>query len=138
MSTNQIFLLNFTTSNQSTSRIKSDIRLLSCQRTHYRNLERQKRFKLSSFLGINTELLLLCDYDVIYFLLLGSDTRLQSLRQRRSKMDSVTCSWTCSRSTRPRNRSRDNQDQPRNVQLYTMNCYMNMRTVQLSAIIHQM
>ena len=58
MSTNQLFSLNFTISNQSAKGIKSDIRPLSCQRTHYRNLERQKRqnrFKSSSF-TYNTEL----------------------------------------------------------------------------------
>ena len=52
MSTNELFSLNYTISNQPASRRKSDIRLLSCQRTHYRNLERQKRqnrFKSSSF-----------------------------------------------------------------------------------------
>ena len=37
MSTNQLFSLNFTISNQSTSGIKSEIRPLSCQRTNYRN-----------------------------------------------------------------------------------------------------
>ena len=53
MSANQLFFLNFTISNQSASGIKSDPRPLSCQRTHYRNLERQKRqnrFKSSSFI----------------------------------------------------------------------------------------
>ena len=52
MSTNELFSLNYTISNQPASRRKSEIRLLSCQRTHYRNLERQKRqnrFKSSSF-----------------------------------------------------------------------------------------
>ena len=52
MSTNKLFSLNYTISNQPASRRKSEIRLLSCQRTHYRNLERQKRqnrFKSSSF-----------------------------------------------------------------------------------------
>ena len=42
----------FTISNQSASGIKSEIRPLICQRTHYGNLERQKRqnrFKSSSF-----------------------------------------------------------------------------------------
>ena len=51
MSTNELFSLNYTISNQPASRRKSEIRLLSCQRTHYRNLERQKRqnrFKSSS------------------------------------------------------------------------------------------
>ena len=43
MSTNELFSLNYTISNQPASRRKSEIRLLSCQRTHYRNLERQKR-----------------------------------------------------------------------------------------------
>ena len=46
MSTNQLFSLNFTISNQSASSIKSEIRPLSCQRMHYRNLERQNRFKI--------------------------------------------------------------------------------------------
>ena len=53
MPTNQLFSLNFTISNQAASRIKSDFRPLSCQRTQYRNLEiqkRQNRFKSSSFL----------------------------------------------------------------------------------------
>ena len=52
MPTNQLFSLNFTISNQSASGIKSEIRPLICQRTHYGNLERQKRqnrFKSSSF-----------------------------------------------------------------------------------------
>ena len=49
MPTNQLFSLNFTISNQSASDIKSEIRPLICQRTHYGNLERQKRFKSSSF-----------------------------------------------------------------------------------------
>ena len=49
MPTNQLFSLNFTISNQSASGIKSKIRPLICQRTHYGNLERQKRFKSSSF-----------------------------------------------------------------------------------------
>ena len=48
MPTNQLFSLNFTISNQSASGIKSEIRPLICQRTHYGNLERQKRFKSSS------------------------------------------------------------------------------------------
>ena len=54
MSTNELFSLNYTISNQPASRRKSEIRLLSCQRTHYRNLERQKRqnrFRSSSFIG---------------------------------------------------------------------------------------
>ena len=49
MPTNQLFSLNFTISNQSASGIKSEIRPLICQRTHYGNLERQNRFKSSSF-----------------------------------------------------------------------------------------
>ena len=52
MPTNQLFSLTFTISNQSASGIKSEIRPLICQRTHYGNLERQKRqnrFKSSSF-----------------------------------------------------------------------------------------
>ena len=50
MSTNELFSLNYTIRNQPASRRKSEIRLLSCQRTHYRNLERQHRFKSSSFI----------------------------------------------------------------------------------------
>ena len=42
MSTNEMFSLNYTISNQPASRRQSEIRLLSCQRTHYRNLERQE------------------------------------------------------------------------------------------------
>ena len=49
MPTNQLFSLNFTISNQLASGIKSEIRPLICQRTHYGNLERQNRFKSSSF-----------------------------------------------------------------------------------------
>ena len=52
MPTNKLVSLNFTISNQSASGIKSEIRPLICQRTHYGNLERQKRqtrFKSSSY-----------------------------------------------------------------------------------------